>query len=177
MNCKLDYNLKSRSFRSPFSFPGKKLTRNRGLISGFLGYNLKEQKATVFSHGNDTWSTTRLTTIGLAVKNAMLIPDQTANRYLYIDSFTVSQNQVLASLEKVAGKKWEVTHADAEEAKKTGLEKMSKGDFSGAMSLIRYINFVDGNGGNYIEYEKSANELLSLPKQTLDEVVEEIVKG
>ena len=142
-----------------------------------MGFDLKEHKATIFNHGNDAWSTSTLATIGLAVKNAMLIPEKTANKYLFIDSFTVSQIQVLASLEKATGKKWEVTHVDAEEEKKMGMEKMSKGDLSGAMSLIRYINCVNGHGGNYAEYEESANKLLSLPKQSLDEVVAEILKS
>lgn len=147
------------------------------MISGFMGFNLKEHKASIFNHGNDTWSTTKQATIGLAVKNALLIPEKTANRYLFIGTFTVSQNQVLASFEKATGVKWEVTQVDAEEMKKTGLEKMSKGDFSGGMSLIRYINCVHGHGGNYMEYQESANELLSLPKQNLDAAVEEIVKA
>jgi uncharacterized protein YjiS (DUF1127 family) len=144
---------------------------------GFMGHDIKEQKALVFNDGGDAWSTTTRPTIGLAVKNAMLIPEKTANRYLYIDSFTVSQNQVVASLERATGKKWETAYVDAEEQKKAGLEKMAKGDFSGAMSLIRYINCVNGHGGNYIEYEQSANELLSLPQQTLDDVVAEILQG
>lgn len=147
------------------------------MASGFLGYNLKEQKATILNDGNDTWSTSTLATIGQAVKNALLIPEQTANEYLYIDSFTISQNQVLASLEKATGAKWEVTHVDAEEQKKEGLEKMSKGDFSGVILLIRYVICVSGYGGNYMEYREGANELLSLPKRTLDEVVAEILKG
>ncbi len=70
-----------------------------------------------------------------------------------------------------------MTHVDAEEQKKIGSEKMAKGDFSGAMSLIRYINCVDGHGGNYINYVESADELLSLPKQTLDEALAEVLKG
>ena len=142
-----------------------------------MGHDVKEQKAVIFDDGNTPWSTTTSSTIGLAVKNAMLIPEETANKYLYIDSFSVSQNQVLASLELATGKKWQTTHVDAEEQKKAGLEKMAKGDFSGAMSLIRYINCVPGYGGNYIEYQQSANELLSLPQQALDEVVAEILKG
>ena len=145
--------------------------------SGFMGYNLPEHKATIYNHGNDAWSTTTFGTIGLAVKNAMLIPEKTANKYMFIDSFTVSQNEVLASFEKATGKKWEATHVDAEEQKKVGLEKLSKGDFSGAIALIRYINCVDGHGGNYAQHKDNADELLSLPKQTLDEVVADIVKS
>ncbi|KAL9042583.1 MAG: hypothetical protein Q9214_003734, partial [Letrouitia sp. 1 TL-2023] len=129
----------------------------------------------LFNSGKDTWSTTTMPTIGLAVKNALLIPEKTANRYLFIDSFTVSQNQVLASFEKATGKKWEVEQVDAEAMKNLGLEKMSKGDFSGAMSLIRYINCVHGHGGNYAEYESTANELLSLPKESLDDAVAKVL--
>jgi len=142
---------------------------------GFMGFDIKEQKATIYNEGNDVWSTTTMATIGLAVKNAMLAPE-TANKYIFIDSFTVSQNQVLASLEKAAKKKWEVTHVDAEEQKNVGMEKVSSGDFSGAMLLIRYINCVEGHGGNFARYEKTSNALLSLPKEDLDAVVAEIVK-
>lgn len=140
-----------------------------------MGFNVKNHKVSLFNGGQDTWSTTTLDTIGLAVKNSLLVPDQTANRYVFIDSFTVSQNDVVASLEKATGRKWEREQVDAEEMKKMGLEKLSKGDFSGAMSLIRYINCVHGHGGNYAEYRSTANKLLGLPQQTLDEVVEQIV--
>ena len=142
-----------------------------------MGYNPKERKAIISNDGNDKWSTTTLTTTGLAVKNAMLIPEKTANKYMFIDSFTVSQNQVLASLEKATGEKWEVNHVDAEEEKKSGLEKFSKGDFSGMMLLLKYIQFVGGHGTDYTLYEQSANELLSLPKQNLDEVVTGVLNG
>jgi hypothetical protein len=146
------------------------------MTTAFMGFDLKEHKAIIYNDGNDAWSTTTFATIGLAAKNAMLIPE-TANKYVFIDSFTGSQNQVLASFEKVTGKKWEAVHVNAEEEKKVGLEKISKGEFSGAMLLVRYINCVDGHGGNYAQYENTANQLLSLPKENLDEVVAQIVKG
>lgn len=33
----------------------------------------------------------------------MLIPEQTANKYMYIDSSAISQNELLASFEKATG--------------------------------------------------------------------------
>lgn len=62
-------------------------------------------------------------------------------------------------------------------AENEGLKKMAKGDITGAMSLIRYTCCVPGHGGNGIEYQQSSNGVLSLPKQTLDEAVAEILKG
>jgi len=142
-----------------------------------MGFDLDAKKATIFNDGKGKWSTTTFDSIGLAVKNAMLIPDKTANKYLYVDSWTLSQNDILASLEKATGTKWDATHVDAEEQKNEGFAKMASGDFSGAMSLIRYINTIEGHGGNYATYNESANESLSLPKLDLDKVIAGIVKG
>jgi len=145
--------------------------------TGYMGFDLKEQKATILNDGNDPWSTTTLGTVGLAVKNAMRVPEKTVNKYLYIESFAVSQNQVLASFEKATGKKWEVIHVDGEERRKTGLEKMSQGDvFGGAGLLIQYMACVHGNGGDYTKYQERANDLLSLPQESLDAVVGDILK-
>ena len=142
-----------------------------------MGFDLSARRATIFNDGDGKWSTTTFGSVGLAVKNALLVPEQTANRYLYVDSFTLSQNDVLKSLEKATGSTWDATHVDAEGQKAAGLAKMASGDFSGAMSLIRYINTVEGHGGNFVTYRESANELLSLPKLDLDEVIAGIVKG
>jgi hypothetical protein len=142
-----------------------------------MGFDLASKKATIFNDGNGKWSTTTFGSIGLAVKNAMLIPNKMANKYLCVDSWTLSQNQILASLEKATDTKWDATHVDAEEQKRDGLAKIAGSDFSGAMSLIRYINTVEGHGGNYATYSESANELLELPKLDLDEVIAGVVKG
>ena len=138
----------------------------------FMGFDIPAKKAIIFNDGTGKWSTTTLASIGLAVKNALLIPEKTANKYLYVDSFTLSQNEILASLEKATGAKWDAEHVDAEEQKAAGLAKMAAGDHSGAMSLIRYINTVEGHGGNFATLKENANELLGLPKLELDEVIE-----
>lgn len=119
---------------------------NRGMKIGVMGFDLKAHTAVIVNEGNDLRSTTTFTTIGLAIKNAMLIPE-TANKYIFINSFTVSQNQVDLAFEKATGEQWDTTHVPAEEEKSVGLEKMSKGDFRGAMSLIRYLLALTGMVG------------------------------
>ncbi|KAF7935807.1 uncharacterized protein EAE98_002027 [Botrytis deweyae] len=143
----------------------------------FMGFDLKEQKAVIYNEGKDAYSTTTMASIGTALKNALFHPEETANKYLFISSFHVSQNQILASLEKATDKKWDVSYVDAEEQKKIGMEKIEKGDLSGAMGLIRYINSVKGYGGDYTEYEEMSNELLGVQKEDLDKVVRGIVEG
>ena len=148
---------------------------NRAVNVGYMGFDVPNRKATYVNDGLGRWSTTTLPTVGLAVKNAMLKADETANKIIYVNSFTVSQKDVVASLEKATDSVWETSHVDGEEQKKTGLEKISKGDFSGAPLLLSYINAVEGHGGDYATYKPLSNKLLGLPEENLDQVVEEIV--
>ena len=140
-----------------------------------MGFDLPNRKASYINDGQGKWSTTTLSTAGLAVKNAMIKAEETVNKIIYVASFTVSKKDVVASLEKATDSVWETTHVDGEEQKKTGLEKISKGDFSGAPLLLSYINAVEGHGGNYATCKPLSNELLGLPKENLDEVVAEVV--
>lgn len=143
---------------------------------GYMGLNIKEQKATLMDEGEVKWCSTRLDTVGLAVKNAMLIPEDTANKYLYINSFTTSQAGLLTEFEKATGTKWEVNHVSSEEERKTGRELFDKGEYAGSAKLINYVNTVDGYGGNYLANRESANKLLSLPEESLEKEVRKLVE-
>ena len=142
---------------------------------GYMGFDLQNHQATLINDGRGKWSTTTLATVALAVKNAMLASEATANKVVYVASFTVSQKDVLAALERVTRDAWKVEYVDGEQRKKAGMEKVSKGDFSGAPLLLNYLNCVEGHGGNFATYKETSNELLDLPKENLDEVVKSIV--
>ncbi|EED17246.1 conserved hypothetical protein [Talaromyces stipitatus ATCC 10500] len=144
-------------------------------MAGFMGFDIPNRKATIYNDGEGSWSTTTLPSIGIALKNSLIEFEKTANRYIYVASFTVKQNEVLKALEKVTGSKFDVEYVDGEAQRAIGTEKISQGDFSGAMLLIRYINSVDGNGGNYALYHPTDNKLLSLPEETLEEELKKIV--
>ena len=44
------------------------------------------------------------------------------------------------------------------------------------MMLIRYWNAVGGHGGDYMLYKEGHNELLGLPKESLDDEVAKLMK-
>ena len=142
-----------------------------------MGFDLKNRKATYINDGLGKWSTTTFPTVGLAIKNALIKADETANKIIYVHSFAVSQKHIKGSLEKATGSSWELAQVNGEEQKQLGLEKMSKGDFSGAPLLLSYINAVEGHGADYSTYKPLSNDLLDLPKENLDDVVAEIVNG
>ncbi|KAH1493713.1 hypothetical protein LV164_005632 [Aspergillus fumigatus] len=140
-------------------------------VGNFLGFDMERRHATILDHGTNRWSATTRSTVGLAAKNAMLGPESVSNQYLFIESFNVSQRDVLAALEDVTGTRWDVTYHDAEEEKRHALEKLAKGNYSGIPALMRYITCAKGYGGNYMDSEESANKLLSLPAESLHAVL------
>ncbi|OGM47136.1 isoflavone reductase family protein [Aspergillus bombycis] len=146
-------------------------------VQNFLGYSILKRQAMILNGGANHWSTTTLNTVALAVQNAMLAPERTANRYLFIESFRVSQNDILALLEYMSGTPWDTIHCDAEEEKRLALESLSKGELRGMPALMRYVTCIKGFGGHYMEYEESANDLLSMPNESLHEVVRAILQS
>lgn len=80
---------------------------------------------TVFDGGDVPYEASNLAQIGRAVA-AILSPDhfeKTSNQYVYINSFTLTQNSVIKALEKATGSKFKVTHMSSEEVWKQGQGK------------------------------------------------------
>jgi len=149
-----------------------------GLKIGILGYNLSTTTALIYDSGDAKFSMTNLATIGAAIAAILHKPEQTANKYIPISSFSTSQNEILAALEKSTGKKWTIERTTAAQSILTGQEKLSRGDFSGALDIIKGI--VTGGpvtGADLGASKELANELLGLPQETVAESVEKVVKG
>ncbi|KAI9792842.1 MAG: hypothetical protein M1816_001574 [Peltula sp. TS41687] len=146
---------------------------------GYTGFDLKSHTATIWDKGETVWSTSNLATIGRAVVGVLLHPEETKNRYVYVQSFNVSQNDVLAALEKASGARWRVNHVDSDEQIKIGNELMQKGDFNGAGLLIvaAVFNGKVDVGSDFTKIAKLDNDLLGLPKEDLQESVDVVVKG
>lgn len=106
-------------------------------------------------------------------------PEETKNRHVWIQSFNVRQNDILAALEKATGTKWQVNHVDSDEQIKIGNELMQQGDWNGFGKLIVAVIFngkVDC-GSDFTKAAKLDNDLLGLPKEDLQDAVDAIVKG
>jgi nucleoside-diphosphate-sugar epimerase len=146
---------------------------------GFTGFDLKTHTATVWDNGTNVWSATNLATVGKAVVSVLLRPEETKNRHSFIQSFNVSQNDVLAALEKATGTKWQVNHVDSDERTKTGNELIKQGDFTGFPLLILAV-ILNGKvdvGSDFTKVAKLDNDLLGLPKEDLQATIDAIVKG
>ncbi|CUS13186.1 unnamed protein product [Tuber aestivum] len=145
-----------------------------GLKVGFLGIDIPNKRATLLDGGNTPFGTTNLSDIGQSVVGILAHPEETKNRYVFVQSAVTTQNKLLAAAEKAAGEKFAVEQQNTEDLEREGNEKIAKGDLSGFVDLIKRGIWAEGYGGDYSE--KLDNEILGV--KVLDDAgVEAVVKG
>lgn len=149
----------------------------QGAQMGLVGFNVNTSQALIFDGGSRRFSASNLSQVGNAVVAVLSKPEETANQFIYIDSFTASQNDILAAFEKASGKKWEVSHSTTESAAKEGQELFAKGDFSGLLLLLKANFLGEGYGSDFTKDATLANEKLGLPVQSLESTVATLVAG
>lgn len=144
-----------------------------GLRQGFLHVHVKERKADIIGDGEIKSSQATLRQIGLATVRILQRPAETKNRMLFIQSFCVSQNEVLRSLEKATGgDKWDITRYDPEEFIKEKKKLADGGDKDAIEDLVFVLGALYGN---WEEKPDFAMKLLGLENEDLDEVVQSVV--
>lgn len=147
-----------------------------GLKGGLLSFDLQGRTARIFDDGAVRWSASTLARVGEAVVGVLRLEEETRDRMLYVQSFCVSQNQVLASLERVMGVKWTVEHVGSEAfiAEMKGVVDRDPGDGEAREALVSVVGIVESN---WEGREGFANELLGLTGEDLDAIVKELVGG
>lgn len=93
------------------------------------------------------------------------------NQLVYVNSFTVSQKDMLASVFRVTGtakSDWKLTKEPCQERYAAGVQELKEGNRLGlAKMMYTRIFFPDGNGD--LEGSKGTlNQVLSLPKEDID---------
>jgi hypothetical protein len=131
----------------------------------------------IFDGGNRAFSATNLSQVGNAVVAVLSKPEETANQFIYVDSFTATQNEILAELEKATGERWKVAEATTEEAKAEGQALFAKGDYSGLLLLLKAIFLGEGYGSDFTKDAVLGNEKLGLPNQDLVSTVTALAAG
>ena len=140
----------------------------------------KTHTATLLDNGTHTFSTTTQSTVGLAIARTLKHPEQTANKNLFISSFETNLLGVLDAYKKATGHQdWEVSYISAAEQTKVAQEALARGErMAGAGKLAITISTGEGFLNDYSKVEgRTANELLGLPKEDLDEVVKKALSA
>ncbi|KAI1099215.1 NmrA-like family protein [Jackrogersella minutella] len=148
-----------------------------GLVTGFMGYDLKEHTATIWDDGNQRFSSSTRASIAKAVSGVLKHPKDTTNQYVFVSSFETSMNELLSALEKAQGAKYSISHTTAGEEVADGKAMLAKGDFMKSHKLLLAANLLPGYGNNFAEEEKLWNDILGVPQEDIDDAVAQIVRG
>lgn len=145
---------------------------NPAKSGNFLGIDVKNRKAIVWDSGLSRFTVTTSQNTGLAVAKALLNPELTANKQVFLSDFVTNSREIIASLEKQMGEKFAIEEKKSEPAIKELKEKFAAGDFNATYPLLALSFVADVDVGYDFEKEQEVwNGKLGLPKQTLDEVV------
>jgi len=145
-----------------------------GLKSGLLQFDIEARKARILDGGEIKWSATTIETIATAVVRVLQKEDETKNRMLYIQSFCVTQNEVLKSLERVTGQSWQIENVDSDEYIREAKVRLDQRDPKARVDLVSALGLVDAN---WEGKDDVANSLLGLKTEDLHQVVREVIVG
>lgn len=148
-------------------------------VPAAMGFDIKAKAATIYDSGDAPVTCTPRPQIGIAVANCLKKPEATANRSVKTVSIEITQNKLLAALEKeTGGEKWVVTRISIKDSIASGLEKLAAKNFGGAfINILAAQLYEDGSTRSRIcTPETSDNALLGVETFDLDQYVADIVK-
>ncbi|KAK0100448.1 hypothetical protein ONS95_008398 [Cadophora gregata] len=155
-------------------------------IAPAFGIDLVKKTATLFDEGETKISVSTWPQVGKAVTALLSLPinssesnpepclNDFANRLIYVNSFNVSQKDMLDSAVRVTGtplSDWAVTKESAKERYESGIKEMKEGNRVGFAKMMYTRVFYDDGVGN-VEGKGLANEALGLEVEDLDEATE-----
>ncbi|KAI1878014.1 hypothetical protein JX265_002382 [Neoarthrinium moseri] len=173
----LDYIIEKSKANPDFTWSGVTtgLFFDWGFRTSGLGFNKDTKSVGIVDSGNTPYFASNLPFIGKAVAAILANPDKTANQYLSVASFTVSQNKLLKIVEEESGAKWTTKPVKSPDLVKAGDEKLSKGDFSAFRDFLQAYLFADG--GDSTKGVELANGLLGLQEEDPRPTIKAFLEG
>ncbi|KAJ5956722.1 hypothetical protein N7501_011001 [Penicillium viridicatum] len=147
----------------------------------WFGFTIKDRKVTFFDDGTRTLSVSTWDQCGRALAALLSLPESGStpaladfkNKDVLINSFRVSQRDMLDSLHRVLGttdSDWEISHESVTKRLADGAEEFAKGVFTGFPKMLYAGVFLPTNQeSDFAGTMELANDVLGLPKEDLDE--------
>ncbi|KAH8680400.1 hypothetical protein BGZ61DRAFT_590681 [Ilyonectria robusta] len=153
----------------------------------WFGFTIKDQKVTMFDDGKRVVTVSTWEQCGRALAGFLSLPESGAspcvgdytNSNILINSFQVSQRDMLDSLHRVLGTSdsdWDITYESVEKRMQDGTEELKKGMMTGFAKVLYARGFDAANKNrDYAATSSMANGILGLPKEDLDEATKRAV--
>lgn len=139
----------------------------------FLHIWVKEKTIDILNDGEAKWSASTLSRIGEATAGILLNLEATENQMIYVQSFCVSQNQVLKAFERATGSPWKTNKLDSKQYENQEKEKADNGDLDAVENLVWILGALDAN---WEKRDTFAMSTLGLENEDLDAVVRRVVQ-
>jgi hypothetical protein len=148
------------------------------------GFDFPSKTVTFFDEGETKISTSTWPQVGRAVAALLSLPikpegDDTErclehfrNKIVYVNSFNASQKDMLDSVLRVTGDKledWTIQKEPARERYATAAKALQGGDRMAYVRMMYTRVFFDDGNGNFEAREGTANKILGLSEESIDE--------
>ncbi|KAL2878915.1 hypothetical protein SGCOL_005883 [Colletotrichum sp. CLE4] len=148
-----------------------------GLKLGMTGFDFVTKTATLVDGGNTRFTTSNTAQIGRAIVAVLNHPDETKNQLVFTESFTTTQLEVLASLEKLTGENWNRVEVSSQVIREDGFMKLGKGEIlEGGAAVIMALVLGEGGLEDHTHVKGGIwNDRLGLKAESIDETVQAVL--
>lgn len=159
---------------------------------GFYGIDIAKKEVTWIEDGNTKLHTSTWPQTGRAVAELLSLPvyprdgnDKSttlsayANKFTYINSFTLTQREMLESVKRVTGTTdadWKFFSTSSQQRYEDARKAMLDGGGRLPFAIAMYTRLFFPDGVGVYEGKELANEKLGLPKEDLDTFTKEAVR-
>ncbi|OHW99714.1 isoflavone reductase family protein [Colletotrichum incanum] len=114
-------------------------------------------------------------TIGKAIIAIIQQPAETKNQLVFVESFTTTQVEILAVLEKLIRQKWKVNEIGSQDVRQYGFAKLDKGKLvEGRSAVIMALVLGDGGLEDHTHVKDDIwNQRLGLKAESVEKMVKE----
>lgn len=149
-----------------------------------FGIDPAKKEAVLFDDGETITNTSTWPQVGRAVAALLSLPihpqdgnikrslEHFKNGHVYISSFSLTQKDMIESACRVTGSNmadWKISTVPSKERYEEGTKAMQEGDRMGFVRHMYTRVFFPDDSGNFEKRVGTANELLGLPVEDLDE--------
>ncbi|GAP93231.2 putative 2`-hydroxyisoflavone reductase [Rosellinia necatrix] len=142
--------------------------------NGLLGLDIKSKTATIVDSGDQEFTGSTLGLVAKATATILMRPEETKNRYLQVQAFTLTQKSIIEAVERVTNTKFSTKKISRAELLSLAAKHLDEGDM--ARGQYELVTATLCSGSKIVRFPERAvqgNKVLGLAEE---EDLEEMIK-
>lgn len=142
---------------------------------------MQKHTAQIWDAGDSSFSASTQEDIAAATVAVLKHPSAAKNKYVYTSSFETTQNQILASVERLTGEKWTVQNVTTAEKVKDAKDKIAGGaqgmEWLMAQGTLAAASLFSGgtDQSDFVKFDRSSNKELGLKQRDIDSTIKSLL--